>query len=181
MKQYTDKEILEMYQQLPGDVKKAIFSVDSAEIIKKIGERYNLNIDKIGELGNETGMVMLGITHPNNFISNLAERLKVDKETAGKIGEEVNNQIFAKVRESLKKIHGINAEIPTPAGVGKEEILKEIEKDETKGETKEEVPGIIKGVTALQPFEAKTKEEVLRLPPQEKKYDSGDPYREQIG
>ena len=28
----------------------------------------------------EAGYVMLGVTHPNEFIANLAERLDVDKE-----------------------------------------------------------------------------------------------------
>jgi len=169
---------LEMYQQLPEDVKKAIFNVDSAEIIKKIGEKYSLNIDKIGELGNETGMVMLGITHPRDFIFNLSQRLNVDQETAKKIADEINNQIFAKVRESLKKIHGVSeaSGVNGVSEVKKEEILKEIEKDETK----EEVPGILKGATQTTVFEAKTKEEVLRLPPQEKKYSEKDPYREPI-
>ena len=160
--------------KLPEDLKNAIFSIDSAETIQAIGKKSNLPIDKIGELADETGLVMLGLTHPNNFISNLAERLKLDKESARKIAEEINTQIFAKVRESLKKIHGV--ETLSQGEDTREQILKEIERDETK----EEIPGILKGTTELHPFEAKTKEEVLRLPPEEKKYSGGDPYREPI-
>lgn len=177
---HTPEQLLEIYDKLPKDLKDAIFSVDSAEIIQAIGKKYNLPIDKTGELADETGLVMLGLTHPNNYISNLTQRLNTDKETAKKIADEINTQIFAKIRESLKKIHGVEPSPPTSLfegpGVRREEILKEIEKDETK----EEVPGILKGATQTTVFEAKTKEEVLRIPPEEKKYSGGDPYREPI-
>ncbi len=174
MPKYTPQQLREIYLKLPEDLKDAIFNVDSAEIIQAIGKKYNLPIDKTGELADETGLVLLGLTHPDNYIFNLAQRLNTDKETAGKIAEEINNQIFAKVRESLKKIHGaISApqpEVAAKESVVKDEILKEIEK--------EEMPEIMKGTK--NPFEAKTKEEVLRIPPAEKKYPEKDPYREPI-
>ena len=66
-----------------------------------------MNIEQIGDLANETGMVMLGVTHPNEFIANLADRLEVDKEKARAIAQEINEQIFKKVRESLRKIHNM--------------------------------------------------------------------------
>lgn len=182
MKQYTDEQALEEYKNLPEDLKKAIFSVEMTEAVKRIGGKYQLHIDKIGALGNETGMVMLGVTHPKDFIPNLSQRLGVDKETARKIAEEVNAQIFAKVRDSLKKIHGVGT---MPTQPPKEEILKEIEREES-ASSAEKIPEILKGPVKPEllepphPFEAKTKEEVFRMPPLEKKYTSGDPYHEPI-
>lgn len=171
--EYTDEQILEMYKKLPEDLRNAIFSVEMTEAVKKIGEKYQLAIDKIGALGNETGMVMLGVTHSRDFIVNLGNRLNVDKETARKIADEINTQIFSKVRESLKKIHG-GEEVKE--GVEKEEILKEIEKPE--------MPEILQGMhEPTKPessFELKTKEDIFRMPPEESKYPQGDPYREPI-
>jgi len=176
MPKYTPEQLLEFYKKLPKDLQEAILSVNTSSIIQAIGKKYNLPIDKTGELADETGLVMLGLTHPNNYISNLSQRLNTDKETAKKIADEINTQIFAKVREPLKKIHGVSGGEIKGEEIKKEEILKEIEKDETK----EEVPGILKGATQTTVFEAKTKEEVLRLPPVEKKYSEKDPYREPI-
>jgi hypothetical protein len=105
MTKYTPEQLREIYLKLPEDLKDAIFSVDSAEIIQAISKKYNLAIDKTGELADETGLVMLGLSHPKDFISNLSRRLQADKETAEKIAGEINSQIFVKVRESLKKIH----------------------------------------------------------------------------
>lgn len=167
-------------------------SVDSAEKIRAIGEKYHLAIDKMGEMADETGLVMLGLTSPREFIPNLAARLNVDKEMARKIAEEINGQVFVRVRESLKKVHAIKEE-----GGGKEEhpqkaeILNEIEKEDGK----EETPSILKGIAVPlapslpaqagevevpHPFEAKIKNEVFRIPPEERKYKGSDPYKEPI-
>src|SRR3989338_8230438 len=148
MQNYTDQQISQMYDSLPEDLKDSIFSVDTTSVVNEIGRKYGLAIDKIGDLANETGMVMLGVTHPNEFIGNLADRLEVDKEKARAIAQEINEQIFKKVRESLRKIHNIregeeeenqgHQGNPLRQGVAlmaeqsREDILKEIEKDHTK-------------------------------------------------
>lgn len=158
MQDYTDKQISEMYNNLPQDLKKAIFSVEMTGTIKRIGQKYQLQIDKIGILGNETGMVMIGVTHPNDFIPNLSQRLSVSKEIAEKIADEVNMQIFAKVRESMKKIHGVNGKGAVEKAVEEKKEERPVGQSPLGG-----VPEIIKGVNE---------------PP---KYPSGDPYHEPIG
>jgi hypothetical protein len=183
----TEKEILEKYEQLPEDLKEAIFGAEVTGIVNSIGKKFNLHIDKIGELANETGMVMLGVTRPKEFVPNLSDRLEVDTETARKIAQDINSQIFMKVRESLKKIHnGEEMEPPSPrpadsphprgegAGVRKEDILEVIERPE--------LPAVLQGANkpeeAQNLFEVKTKEEVQRAPMEETKHF--DPYREPI-
>ena len=100
-----------MYAELPEDLKDAIFGLEMNEIVERIGrENQSIEIEKIGDLANETGMVMLGVTHPNDFIGNLADRLEVDKEKARTIAQEINEQIFKKVRDSLRKIHNMREE-----------------------------------------------------------------------
>ena len=74
MQNYTDQQIAQMYDNLPEDLKDAIFGLEMNEIVEKIGRENQLNIEQIGDLANETGMVMLGVTHPNEFIGNLTER-----------------------------------------------------------------------------------------------------------
>ena len=96
MKDLTPQQIREIYIKLPQDLKDAILGVDSTDIMRKIGEKHKLAIDKIGKMVGEAGYVMLGVTHPNEFIANLAERLEVDKEKARIIAQEINEQIFKK-------------------------------------------------------------------------------------
>lgn len=174
-----------MYDNLPEDLKDAIFGVEMNEIVEKIGRENRLNIEQIGDLANETGMVMLGVTHPNEFIANLAERLETDKEKARAIAQEINEQIFKPVRDSLRKIHNMREggeeqeekiqDKVSPLGnsqgetlkdkASREEILKEIEKDHTK---ENNAPDIMRG--NANPFEEKMKEGVLIAPVEEKHY-----------
>ena len=101
---------MDKYRELPPDVREAIFSVDSADIIQSIAKKNNLTVDKMSELADEIGLLMLGNTEPKDFISNISRRLGVDKKTARDITAEVNDRIFTKIRESLKKIHNIKDE-----------------------------------------------------------------------
>src|SRR3989338_3477054 len=168
MKNFTEEQIEIMYKNLPNDLKTVFFSANKDETIESIGRKHNLTIDKIGELANETGMVMLGVTHPNEFIGNLAERLEVDKEKARAIAGEINEQVFKKVRESLRKIHNMReeAEEEKVSDVGhsvsnitmivnRSDILKEIEKDHSQESL---VQDIMKG--NIKTFEEKMKKGV---------------------
>ena len=94
-------------KKIPPDLVDAIFSEDIAETILSIGKKYGLLIDKVGELGSATNHVILGALHPKDFIPTLEQVLGVDRETAKKIAQEVNTEIFAKIRESLRKVHNI--------------------------------------------------------------------------
>ena len=184
MANYTNEQIMEMYRKLPKDVQEAIISVDTSEIIKEIGEKHKLMIDKAGELADETGLVMLGITHPSQYISNLAERLEVNKELAKEIAEEINSKIFFPIRENLRKIHKAEAAPeggePRPESSGREtappigkpipEVPKEIL---TKAEVEPPPPPAPPTEEKPTIFEAKTKEEVFRQP-----LTNIDPYRE---
>ena len=180
MKNFTAEQIEEIYKTLPDDLKRAFFSANKDKIVESIGRKHSLAIDKIGDLANETGMVMLGVTHPNEFIANLADRLEVDKEKARIIAQEINEQIFKPVRESLRKIHNMREEGEeqdkvSPLGnsqgetlkdeTSRENILKEIEKDHAK---ENNVPEIMRG--SANPFEEKMKEGVLLAPVEEKHY-----------
>ncbi len=108
----TSKELFqEKFNTLPQEIKEAIVSVDTFEKLKKISQTYKLLIDKMGILGDETGLVMVGITHPKSYSSNLRNRLGVSGQVAEAITTEVNELIFKPIRASLQKIHGEYKEV----------------------------------------------------------------------
>ncbi|MCH7882798.1 hypothetical protein IIA95_00025 [Patescibacteria group bacterium] len=177
----TQNEIQQKFKELPQDLRDAIFSVDTADIIQAIAKRHNLPIDKMGELADEVGLLILGTTRPKDFVSHLARRLDADIEKARKIAEEVNTQIFAKIKESLKKVHTLE----------EEEIIKKVEAPTppTKPEPKE-LP-----VNQMQPkkspFEEKLQEKIFTTQsPVQKEVEQAkkenrypmkqDPYRESV-
>jgi hypothetical protein len=102
---YTKSQLDKMFAELPDDVKEAMTSVDTVDILKEIQEKYHFHLDQIGDLSAEVGMLMLGATHPQRFISNVEKALGVSKETATEIATTVNEKIFKKVRHSLMELH----------------------------------------------------------------------------
>src|SRR3989344_6311716 len=104
------EEISKRFLDLPEDIQKALFSADTSDAIFEVGKKHGLAVDKMGELADETGLVMLGMTKPSEYIKNLSQRLAVEPEKAKAVAEDINQKVFAPIRESLKKIHGI---IPT--------------------------------------------------------------------
>src|SRR3989344_9368223 len=96
-----EQEIVKRYGDLPEDLQKALFSAQTSDAIFEIGKRHGLAVDKIGELADETGLVMLGVTKPSEYIKNLASILALEPEKAKAIAEDINQKVFATIRESL--------------------------------------------------------------------------------
>ncbi|OGN25462.1 MAG: hypothetical protein A3A13_03160 [Candidatus Yanofskybacteria bacterium RIFCSPLOWO2_01_FULL_43_22] len=95
---------------LPSDLKEAIYSQKVYETLLSISKKFDLSIDQEGEMESETKLVMMGNTHPNKFVANLEERLEIDREKARLIAADINELVFKPVRLSLRKIHNIRDE-----------------------------------------------------------------------
>jgi len=119
---YTPQQIQQRFESLPEDIKEAISSIDTTNTILEIGKTNNIQIDEMGELVDETSMVMLGFTKTSDFVSNIESRLGVSKEIAEKLVKEINEKILLKIRESLKKITEEKKEIEEKIEV--EEIIR---------------------------------------------------------
>jgi hypothetical protein len=101
---YSKEELNEAYNRLPPELREILFSVDITNSIASIGKKYNLHIDQIGGLNSETGLVVLGLTHPTEFVSKVTKRLGVDRVVASQVASDINDQVFLKIRELLKDI-----------------------------------------------------------------------------
>ena len=101
---YTKGQLGEKFAKLPEEVQEAIIAVETAETVSRIGAKYALHIDQVGELADEIGLVMLGLNRPNDFVTHIIARLGLDRAVAEAIAREVNDQIFLKIRESLQAL-----------------------------------------------------------------------------
>lgn len=101
---YSKEELNEAYKKLPPELQEVFLSVDVTDAITNIGKKYNLHIDQIGLLDSETGLVLLGLTHPTEFVSSLTKRLGIDRIIASQVASDINDQVFLRVRELLKDI-----------------------------------------------------------------------------
>lgn len=132
------KEILKnQFKKLPKDIQDAILAVDLRSKMQFITKKNNLHIDQAEALENEAVFVMLGLEHPSNLVANIAKHVEVSGEKAEAIEEDLNREIFLKVRESLKKIFeerkGEGSSLLGKAEeeeLDREKILREIEDKE---------------------------------------------------
>ncbi|MDP2676068.1 MAG: hypothetical protein Q8O83_00045 [bacterium] len=106
----TRKDLLERFSKLPITLQEAIFSAEITDMLLAIGKKYGLLLDRIDDLLTETHKVMLGMTHPNQYISNLQQTLGIERDVARSIAQEINAEVFAKIREELKTLHNIKEE-----------------------------------------------------------------------
>lgn len=96
-------EIEQRLAELPDDVRSAVLSAQLGEHVREIGQKHNLHIDQIGMLEDETMLVMLGFFPPETFSEQIAEQLRIPEADAALVAQEVNDQIFLPIRESMKR------------------------------------------------------------------------------
>ncbi len=102
---YTEEKLREKFETLPTGLRQAIASVDTANTVQAIAKKYLLHVDQMGALASETGLVLLGLTHPRDFTKNLATRLRLSDEKSLQIAKEISAQILLKVKEALRGLH----------------------------------------------------------------------------
>lgn len=93
-----------IFQSLPVELQDAILSAENAETIFEIGKKHGLLMDKSGELGEEIGYVMLGITKAADFPSVLKDRLDLPEEKVSFIVKDIDEKIFKPIRAHLIKL-----------------------------------------------------------------------------
>ncbi|MEK9195344.1 MAG: hypothetical protein AAB975_03130, partial [Patescibacteria group bacterium] len=93
------------FARLPEPLKDEMMSVENSERIFEAGKKFGLTIEQIGFLAEEAGYVVLGLTHPNDFVGRLKDHLRVDEEKAKTIAQQINHQVFFPLREILKTTH----------------------------------------------------------------------------
>lgn len=77
--------------------------METTEAIKSISQKHSLHIDKTGLLAEVTGLVMVGLLPMKDFIPEITQKLQISKEQASAIADDVNTQIFIKIRELIQQ------------------------------------------------------------------------------
>lgn len=90
-------------EKIPPEIKKAFFSVETAEKIADIGKNNGLLLDKISDLIEETGLTMIGLKHSKDFVQIITERLNIEKSIAQKIANEINAGVLAEIKKEAQE------------------------------------------------------------------------------
>lgn len=104
MESYSEEQLNTAFERLPVDIQEAIADAETEKKVAAIGRRHALHIDQIGLLADETGLVMLGLRHPQDFIKNLTQHLGIAPTEAETIAQEINTEVLAGLREAIKTL-----------------------------------------------------------------------------
>lgn len=121
--QSTEQLIKDHLAALPEPVRKAIASFDWAREVFDIGRKHSMHVDRIGELQTEVMLVVLGLVSPRDFQNELFDRIEPNRDIALEISDEVNQKVFIRIREYMKKYYEGNENNPTPSK--SPEVIKE--------------------------------------------------------
>lgn len=132
---YTTEQLDKKFKELPEDLKNIMVSVETAKIMTEIGKEFGLHIDQTGKMADQTGLVLLGLMMPTEFVSALSSELGIERLRANQLANKINEKVFYKVRESLKTIReknkGPKANEIISGIPDKEELLAGIENPES--------------------------------------------------
>jgi hypothetical protein len=107
MQKPTKQIWIKHFKEIADNVRDAMTSLESAEIIDELCKKFKLQEDQAQEFASLVGLVMLGLLHPRDFIPTISEDVGVSMMVARDMAREVNERIFRSVRSELKMLYGI--------------------------------------------------------------------------
>ncbi len=106
MNSLSRKEILELYKELPPELKEAIFSSEVADNIylacQKNGIASPIIISSIAKI---VGNVFLGLLSPDNLAKEIIKKTRIKKDIAEKIYKQINDTVFLQLKNILEKLY----------------------------------------------------------------------------
>lgn len=98
---YTNEEIIHAFDSLPQVVKEAIVETPIPEIVRSIGEKYNLHADISGSIYNNINLITLGLKDRDLLRSELLSMQNFPKESIDDVMHDINTEIFNPLREAV--------------------------------------------------------------------------------
>lgn len=90
---------------LPEELQQAIMSNEYQMKLYDIAKKYKLTYEQLGKLEMETTLVLLGMTHPDEYGMEIQRAIKTTPEILQNVIKEVGEQVFVPIRTTLMKLY----------------------------------------------------------------------------
>ncbi|MEK7503432.1 MAG: hypothetical protein AAB577_00415 [Patescibacteria group bacterium] len=97
----SSEENFKILEKLPEELKEVLFSLDTADNIADICEKFKVPAGKISLVAGTTGKVLSKTLPLGDFQKTLKEEVGLEGSVAKNVSDEINFRIFSKVKESL--------------------------------------------------------------------------------
>lgn len=107
MKKYTSEKFWELYEKLPQELKDALFSEETGNNIYETCERNDIG-ENLETIVDYVGQVLVGVLNPEDFQKSLEDELKLEKDTARKVAQEINRFVFYPIKPMLDDLYNVS-------------------------------------------------------------------------
>ena len=126
MLQYPKEQLSELYESLPEKLQEALYSDQNGKSIKEIcGEKSITDDNTLFEINKYVGYVLFGLLPPDNLSSSLEKELKIKKEDAEYIGNQISRLVFLPIKDVLEPLYGIKIKVKKEIPAKKKEDIAE--------------------------------------------------------
>ncbi len=142
MAQYSQEQLWKIFEALPDELKDALLSEDTANTIREICQKNEVQEKDVPRMAAMVGDTLMGLLPPEDFSRRLEKELVIDKERAEKISQGVNRLILFPVKDSLVDFYKEISFAPGGRIIKpemKEKVMPEIKKAKER-EKKEKIP-----------------------------------------
>lgn len=106
-KQYSPEKLAELFEKLPEELQETVFSMETADSISNACGTYGIEDERVGQVAELTGQVLMGLILPEEFPEKLEREIKLPKVLAQAIGREINRFVFYPVKPALEQLQKI--------------------------------------------------------------------------
>jgi hypothetical protein len=99
---YSREQYLQMYKNLPEELKEVLISEKNDQKIGEIGDRFGISDEQYSVFSKMISYVLMGILPIKTFEKSLKDELEINNDTAQKIAQDAYRFIFFPVINSLK-------------------------------------------------------------------------------
>lgn len=96
-KEIDQKQIFEIIEKLPAEVKRILFSGETSDSIYNICKKYEVASEKISQVAKYTGKILFGILPREKLSETLKDEVGLSQKTADSVADEIGLSIFSQL------------------------------------------------------------------------------------
>ncbi|MDD5146211.1 MAG: hypothetical protein PHN39_00450 [Candidatus Pacebacteria bacterium] len=105
MDDYNQKELLDLFEALPQELKTVIVSEKTSKMIADLAAKYELDETDYPTLASLVGYVLIGVLSPDTLAYDLTQEATISQEKAEALAQELIVNFFHPLKEYLSPLY----------------------------------------------------------------------------
>ena len=102
MQKYSKDEMWKIFEVLPPELKRAVFSEETADSLTTIYERNDMTDQQASAISTIVGYVLMRVLSPKQFAQTIASEMGLSQTQATNVAREINQWVFTPIQQFLQ-------------------------------------------------------------------------------